>query len=148
MILLYYHGATSNPAKDHELTRYARYLIVQNGDPRKEVIKSLKSLSFSNFDDLKWFNSGRSILTSVPLSVTAHETYSRMSNVIFLIAVMVLALAAWAGSIDEKYISNVVKEYSELGMNQVLMTAAIQSAGKISPADDGRVVLNWEKKSE
>ena len=23
---------------DYELTRYARYLIVQNGDPRKEVI--------------------------------------------------------------------------------------------------------------
>jgi DNA-damage-inducible protein D len=31
-------GATSKPRKDYELSRYACYLIVQNGDPRKEVI--------------------------------------------------------------------------------------------------------------
>ena len=31
-------GATSKPKKDYELSRYACYLIVQNGDPRKEVI--------------------------------------------------------------------------------------------------------------
>ena len=31
-------GATSKPVKDYELSRYACYLIVQNGDPRKKVI--------------------------------------------------------------------------------------------------------------
>lgn len=31
-------GATSKPVIDYELTRYACYLIVRNGDPRKEVI--------------------------------------------------------------------------------------------------------------
>jgi len=31
-------GAASKPISDYELSRYACYLIVQNGDPRKEVI--------------------------------------------------------------------------------------------------------------
>lgn len=31
-------GATSKKIKDYKLSRYACYLIVQNGDPRKEVI--------------------------------------------------------------------------------------------------------------
>ena len=31
-------GVTNKPVKDYELTRYAFYLIVQNGDPREEVI--------------------------------------------------------------------------------------------------------------
>ena len=31
-------GVTTNPKKDYELSRYACYLIVQNEDPRKEVI--------------------------------------------------------------------------------------------------------------
>ena len=31
-------GATTKPILDYELSRYACYLIVQNGDPRKAVI--------------------------------------------------------------------------------------------------------------
>ena len=31
-------GATTKKIKDYELSRYACNLIVQNGDPRKEVI--------------------------------------------------------------------------------------------------------------
>ena len=31
-------GATSRPVKDYELSRYACYLIVQSGNPRKKVI--------------------------------------------------------------------------------------------------------------
>ena len=31
-------GVASKPINDYKLTRYACYLIVQNGDPRKEVI--------------------------------------------------------------------------------------------------------------
>ncbi len=31
-------GATNKPVLDYELTRYACYSIVQNGDPRKKVI--------------------------------------------------------------------------------------------------------------
>ena len=31
-------GATNKPIKDYELSRYACYLIVQNGDSRREVI--------------------------------------------------------------------------------------------------------------
>ena len=32
-------GATNKPVLDYELTRYACYLIVQNGDPRKNRLK-------------------------------------------------------------------------------------------------------------
>lgn len=42
-------GATSKPKKDYELSRYACYLIVQNGDPRKEVIlpASIKTATYT-----------------------------------------------------------------------------------------------------
>ena len=33
-------GATSKPIKDYELSRYACYLIVQNGDSRKDNVQS------------------------------------------------------------------------------------------------------------
>ncbi len=52
-------------------------------------------------------------------------------------------VAAWAGTIDESYISSKVREFPEKGMNKDLVTAAIQKAGTISPAHDGRVTLVW-----
>ena len=56
----------------------------------------------------------------------------------------VYTVAAWAGSIDDGYLSGVVQEYPELGGNQELMTEAIKKAGTITPVWDGRIVLNWE----
>lgn len=41
-------GATSKPMDDFELSRYACYLIVQNGDPRKEVIALGQKLLANN----------------------------------------------------------------------------------------------------
>ena len=41
-------GATNKPIKDYELSRYACYLIVQNGDPRKEVITNEEFAIFQN----------------------------------------------------------------------------------------------------
>ena len=38
-------GATSKSIKDYELTRYACYLIVQNGDPRKRSLHLDKHIS-------------------------------------------------------------------------------------------------------
>ncbi len=40
-------GATQKKVIDYELSRYACYLIVQNGDPRKEVI-ALRTNLFCN----------------------------------------------------------------------------------------------------
>lgn len=52
-------------------------------------------------------------------------------------------VAAWAGTIDGRYISSKVREFPDVGANKDLMTAAIQKAGTISPARDGRVTLVW-----
>lgn len=56
----------------------------------------------------------------------------------------VYTVAAWAGSIDEKYISGVVRQYEDLGGNQKLMTDAIKKAGTVHPVRDGRITLDWE----
>lgn len=53
-------------------------------------------------------------------------------------------VAAWAGSIDDSYIKDTFQAYPEAGDNRALMTAAIRKAGTISPAEDGRIRLDWK----
>ncbi len=52
-------GATSKPVKDYELSRYACYLIVQNGDPRKEVIKGAETATSIHY------NVGKEVRTAI-----------------------------------------------------------------------------------
>ncbi len=52
-------------------------------------------------------------------------------------------VAAWPEAIDPKYITSTVQEYADLGANMDIVVAAIQKAGTISPAKDGRIKLNW-----
>lgn len=54
-------------------------------------------------------------------------------------------VAAWAGTVDESYVSSTVKAHSELGTITDLMTAYLADAGEVSPAKDGRITLNWEQ---
>ena len=54
-------------------------------------------------------------------------------------------VAAWAGTVDESYVSSTVKAHSELGASTDLMTAYLADAGEVSPAKDGRITLNWEQ---
>ncbi|RNL48132.1 extracellular solute-binding protein [Paraeggerthella hongkongensis] len=53
-------------------------------------------------------------------------------------------VAAWAGSIDDSYVSSIVQEHSDRGTCVDLMTEYLADAGDVSPAKDGRIVLNWE----
>jgi len=53
-------------------------------------------------------------------------------------------VAAWATSIDDSYISSIVRTYPELGSNIELMTSAIKQIGTVSPPDDKRITLRWE----
>ena len=52
-------------------------------------------------------------------------------------------VAAWSSTIDERYISDVLQEYPELGTSRELMTDAIVKAGKLRPFDDKRLTLDW-----
>ena len=56
----------------------------------------------------------------------------------------VYTVAARAGCIDECYITSVVQEYPDAGTNNKMMSEAIQAAGTIKPAKDGRVKLIWD----
>ena len=55
----------------------------------------------------------------------------------------VYTVAAWAGSVDARYLSGEEKEFPEAGSCKELMTAAIQKAGTVAPARDGRITLVW-----
>ncbi|MDD2980316.1 MAG: extracellular solute-binding protein [Hespellia sp.] len=52
-------------------------------------------------------------------------------------------VAAWPGAIDETYIAGTVQTFEDAGKNEDLMAAAIQKAGTIAPAKDGRITLEW-----
>ena len=52
-------------------------------------------------------------------------------------------VAAWATTIDESYIYATLQTFEEVGTNVDLMTAAIQTAGIVSPAKDQRITLKW-----
>ncbi|MDD3490341.1 MAG: extracellular solute-binding protein [Paludibacter sp.] len=52
-------------------------------------------------------------------------------------------VAAWPGAIDEAYIAGIAQTFEDAGKNKDLMAAAIQKAGTIAPANDGRITLEW-----
>lgn len=53
-------------------------------------------------------------------------------------------VAALATTIDARYITETVKQFSEVGTPQEMMTNYITAAGTIAPAKDGRITLNWQ----
>ncbi|MDD2970782.1 MAG: extracellular solute-binding protein [Lachnospiraceae bacterium] len=52
-------------------------------------------------------------------------------------------VAAWPKAIDESYVTGIAQTFEDAGKNRDLMAAAIQKAGTISPAKDGRITLEW-----
>lgn len=62
-------GATNKPIKDYELSRYACYLIVQNSDPRKEVI-ALGQTYFAIFQNAGYMGSTELIANLFRISQT------------------------------------------------------------------------------
>lgn len=55
----------------------------------------------------------------------------------------IYTVAAWATTIDERYIDGIAQEFPDVGNPQDMMTNAITKAGTIAPAKDGRITLNW-----
>ncbi|MDD4850712.1 MAG: extracellular solute-binding protein [Gemmiger sp.] len=56
-------------------------------------------------------------------------------------------VAAWPKAIDAAYISATLQTFADAGKNKDLMAAAIQKAGTVSPANDGRITLDWHTNS-
>jgi raffinose/stachyose/melibiose transport system substrate-binding protein len=57
----------------------------------------------------------------------------------------IYTVAALATTIDASYITETIKQFSEVGTPQEMMTNYITAAGTIAPAKDGRITLNWSK---
>lgn len=54
------------------------------------------------------------------------------------------AVAAWATSIDESYITATLNTHSEVGSNIDLVSSAVEQAGTVSPPKDQRLALRWD----
>lgn len=57
----------------------------------------------------------------------------------------IYSVAAWAGSIDERYISGTGREFPELGTCREVMEGAVRRSGTIAPAEDKRITLKWDQ---
>lgn len=56
----------------------------------------------------------------------------------------VYTVAAWAGSIDAKYITRTIKSYRAFGNNMAFMTSNIKEDQTLSPYSDKRLTLDWK----